>query len=465
MSDLNTNSSASPEVAVQAATAAGTQPHEESTSAAQGSLKARRWRLLGVATGVLALLGAGYGAYWAKNLRYVESTDDAYVSGNVVQITPQVSGTVVEIGADNTQFVKAGQTLVRLDQEDAKVALDQAEAQLAKTVREVRNLFATSAQLQAAVDVRKADLTTAQQDLSRRERLGASGAVSQEELQHARDTLKVSQAALVSAEQQLNANQARVDGTTIANHPEVRNAAAAVRSAYLAYARTQLPAPVSGFIAQRSVQLGQRVSPGAPLMAVVPLEQVWVDANFKEPQLADIRVGQPVALTADVYGSHVQYRGTVIGFGAGTGSAFALLPAQNATGNWIKVVQRVPVRIALDARQLQEHPLQIGLSMKANIDTHDRSGSTLPRLAATSVSYATDVFHSDENIADTRVHDIITSNETGRPMAAAATTRPPEGAARLAEAHAPAEGVKPGNLATVTDRKLQSTPVATMHAF
>jgi len=213
------------------------------------------------------------------------------------------------------------------------------------------------------------------------------------------------------------------------------------------------------------VQLGQRVSPGAPLMAVVPLEQVWVDANFKEPQLADIRVGQPVALTADVYGSHVQYRGTVIGFGAGTGSAFALLPAQNATGNWIKVVQRVPVRIALDARQLQEHPLQIGLSMKANIDTHDRSGSTLPRLAATSVSYATDVFHSDENIADTRVHDIITSNETGRPMAAAATARPPEGAARLAEAHAPAEGVKPGNLATVTDRKLQSTPVATMHAF
>ena len=465
MSDLNTNSSAPPEVAVPAATAAGTQPHEESTSAAQGSLKARRWRLLGVATGVLALLGAGYGAYWAKNLRYVESTDDAYVSGNVVQITPQVSGTVVEIGADNTQFVKAGQTLVRLDQEDAKVALDQAEAQLAKTVREVRNLFATSAQLQAAVDVRKADLTTAQQDLSRRERLGASGAVSQEELQHARDTLKVSQAALVSAEQQLNANQARVDGTTIANHPEVRNAAAAVRSAYLAYARTQLPAPVSGFIAQRSVQLGQRVSPGAPLMAVVPLEQVWVDANFKEPQLADIRVGQPVALTADVYGSHVQYRGTVIGFGAGTGSAFALLPAQNATGNWIKVVQRVPVRIALDARQLQEHPLQIGLSMKANIDTHDRSGSTLPRLAATSVSYATDVFHSDENIADTRVHDIITSNETGRPMAAAATARPPEGAARLAEAHAPAEGVKPGNLATVTDRKLQSTPVATMHAF
>jgi len=423
MSDSNVNSTSEPVAAA---------PAQHSTVPTR-SLKVRRWRLLGVTTGVLVLFGAAYGAYWAKDLRYVQSTDDAYVSGNVVQITPQVSGTVVEIGADNTQFVKAGQTLVRLDQEDAKVALDQAEAQLAKTVREVRTVFATSAQLRAAVEVRKADLTTAQQDLSRRERLGASGAVSAEELQHARDTLKAAQAALVSAEQQLNANQARVDGTTVANHPDVRNAAAAVRSAYLAYSRTQLPAPVSGFVAQRSVQLGQRVGPGAALMAVVPLDQVWVDANFKEPQLADIRVGQPVTLTADVYGRQVRYRGTVVGFGAGTGSAFALLPAQNATGNWIKVVQRVPVRIALDARQLQEHPLQIGLSMKVNIDTHDRNSSTLPRLAATSVSYATDVFHSDEDIADTRVRAIIASNETGRTVAGAAPRAASDaGAAHLA---------------------------------
>jgi len=407
---------------------------EEPQAVKKPPLKARRLRLLGVATGVFALLGAGYVAYWAKNLRYDQSTDDAYVSGNVVQITPQVSGTVVAIGADNTQFVKAGQALVKLDQEDAKVALDQAEAQLAKTVREVRNLFATSAQLQAAVQVRQADLTTAQQDLERRERLGKSGAVSAEELQHARDNLKASQAAQVSAEQQLNANRARVDGTTVADHPDVRNAAAAVRSAYLAYERTQLPAPVSGFVAQRSVQLGQRVSPGAPLMAVVPLDQVWVDANFKEPQLADIRVGQPVALHADVYGSRVQYHGRVVGFGAGTGSAFSLLPAQNATGNWIKVVQRVPVRIALDAHELEEHPLQVGLSMKANVDTHDRTGSTLPRLAATSVSYATDVFHSDADIADTRVRDIIASNESARATAAAAprTAGPPQAGPRLA---------------------------------
>ena len=385
------------------------------------TLKARRLRWLAIAGGAFAVLGGAYAAYWAANLRHVQSTDDAYVSGNVVQITPQVSGTVVAIGADDTQFVKAGQTLVKLDQEDAKVALDQAEAQLARTVREVRNLFATSAQLQAAVEVRQADLTTAEQDLERRERLGASGAVSKEELTHARDTLRAAQAGLMAARQQLLANKARVDGTTLADHPEVRNASAAVRSAYLAYERTQLPAPVSGFVARRNVQLGQRVSPGAALMAVVPLDQVWVDANFKESQLQDIRVGQPVVLTADVYGRSVEYRGKVAGFGAGTGAAFALLPAQNATGNWIKVVQRVPIRVALDSGDLERHPLAVGLSMKADVDTHDRSGSLLPRLAAESPSWSTDVFSAGDDVASQRVKAIIAANESGRAIPAAAT--------------------------------------------
>lgn len=426
---------------------------------------ARRKRLLGIVIGVFLVAGLGWTAWWLLSGRWHESTDDAYVGGNLVQVNPQITGTVVAIRADDTEFVKAGDPLVELDKTDARVSLESAEAQLARTVRAVRNLLATSEGLQANVAQRKADLDKAEQDLARRKQVEDIGAVSGEEMQHARDAVAAARAAYEAARQQSQAQRVLVERTSIETHPDVQNAAARVREAYLTLGRTTLPAPVSGVVARRTVQVGQRVSPGAPLMAIVPLEQVWVDANFKEPQLADIRVGQPVALTADVYGSQVQYRGTVIGFGAGTGSAFALLPAQNATGNWIKVVQRVPVRIALDARQLQEHPLQIGLSMKANIDTHDRSGSTLPRLAATSVSYATDVFHSDENIADTRVHDIITSNETGRPMAAAATTRPHEGAARLAAAHAPAEGVKPGNLATVADRKLQSTPVATMHAF
>jgi membrane fusion protein, multidrug efflux system len=371
----------------------------------------KRWLWLSLVGGTFLVIGAAYGLYWANVLRYRQSTDDAYVNGNIVQITPQVAGTVVSIGADDTQFVKAGQPLVRLDQADAKVALDQSEAQLAKTVREVRNLFATSAQLRAAVDLRRSDLATAQKDLARRERLGNSGAISTEELQHARDSVRSAEAALMSAQQQLAGNQARVDGTTLENHPDVRNGSAAVRSAYLTFSRTVLPAPVSGFVARRAVQLGQRVSPGAPLMSVVPLDQVWVDANFKEPQLAGMRVGQPVLLTADLYGGGFRYHGKVAGFGAGTGSAFALLPAQNATGNWIKIVQRVPVRIALDPRELAERPLQIGLSMKVEVSIRDAGGARLPELAHNEPAYATDVFHSVDEEADARVQEIIAAND------------------------------------------------------
>ena len=305
------------------------------SSPASVGMRKRRIRWLAIVIGAFAMVGIAYGGYWMTTLRYVQSTDDAYVSGNVVQITPQISGTVIAIGADDTQFVKAGQPLVQLDQADAKVALDQAEAQLAKSVREVRNLFATSGQLSATVEMRQSDVAKVDLDLGRRERLAASGAVSREELQHARDAMTSAKAALAAAQQELAANRARVDRTTVENHPDVRNAAAHLRDAYLTYARTVLPAPVSGFVAKRAVQLGQRVSPGTPLMAIVPLDQVWVDANFKEPQLAGMRAGQAVTLTADIYGGKVEYHGKITGFGAGTGAAFALLPAQNATGNWI----------------------------------------------------------------------------------------------------------------------------------
>ena len=313
--------------------------------------------------------------------------------------------------APTTQVVKAGAPLVRLDQADAKVALDQAEAQLAKTVREVRSLFATSAQLQATVAMRQSDLDRANEDFARRERLASSGAISGEERQHARDAYDSAKAALLAAQQQLEANRARVDRTTVDNHPDVRNASARVRDTYLTYSRTTLPSPVGGFVAKRAVQLGQRVSPGTPLMAIVPLDQVWVDANFKEPQLAAMRLGQPVTLRADLYGGKVRYHGTVSGFGAGTGSAFALLPAQNATGNWIKIVQRVPVRVALDPHELAAHPLQIGLSMQVEVDTHDRGGERLPQLVQSARAYATDVFGSVDATADERVKTIIADNE------------------------------------------------------
>ncbi len=390
----------------------------------------RRWRWLGAVLGVFLTAGAVYGAYWTQVLRYHQSTDDAYVGGNVVQITPQISGTVVAIGADDTQFVKAGQPLVRLDPADARIALDQAEAQLARTVRDVRNLYATSSQLAAAVQMRQTELAAAQSDLARRQRLGATGAVSGEELQHAADAVKTAQAELTAAEQQLAANRARVDGTTLKDHPQVRDAAAAVRNAYLTLERTELTAPVAGFVARRNVQLGERVSPGTPLMAVVPLDQVWVDANFKEPQLAHMRVGQRVLLTADLYGGRVVYHGTVAGFGAGTGAAFSLLPAQNATGNWIKIVQRVPVRISLDPREIAAHPLQIGLSMKADVDVKGGvDGARLPQVADNQNAWTAAVPGTSDAEADARVQAIIAANQSAATNAAAARATSAAGAA------------------------------------
>jgi membrane fusion protein (multidrug efflux system) len=380
----------------------------------------KRTRLLTIVLGTFALLGMDWALYWTLIGRFYESTDDAYVSGNVVQITPQIDGTVIAIGADDTNFVKAGQTLVMLDKADTRIALEDAESKLAKTVREVRNMKATSKQLAATVELRRANLAKAQDDLARRERIMRSGAVSTEDVQHARDALKVAQADLTATEQQQAATYALVDNTTIANHPDVQNAAAQVRNAYLNFARTELPAPVSGFVAKRNVQVGQHVASGMILMSVVPLDQVWVDANFKEGQLANVRPGQPVTLTADIYGSSVEYQGTVAGFGAGTGSAFALLPAQNATGNWIKVVQRVPVRIKLDPRQLADHPLQIGLSMQVEVNTHGREGTRLSQIA-TVQAYQTDAFKSIDDLAAKRIAAIIAVNSGGAQAKASST--------------------------------------------
>jgi len=376
---------------------------------ANGNGARKRW--LAAVVGAFALIGIAYGVYWSLVLRYEQSTDDAYVSGNIVQITPQIAGTVVKIAAEDTQFVKAGTPLVELDPSDAKIALEQADARLAKTVRDVRGLFATTAQLKANVDVRNADVARATEDLARRQRLAGAGAVSGEELQHARDALTSAKAALAAAQQEFAANQARVDRTTVESHPDVRAAAAQVHDAYLDVARTTLPAPVSGYVAKRSVQLGQRVAPGAPLMAIVPLAEVWVDANFKEPQLATMRIGQPATLTADLYGGKVHYHGTVAGFGAGTGSAFALLPAQNATGNWIKIVQRVPVRIALDRKELEAHPLQVGLSMQVDVDTHERDGERLPQRVHATPPLTTDVYDAVDAAATQRVRAIIAAND------------------------------------------------------
>ncbi|ANY15716.1 efflux RND transporter periplasmic adaptor subunit [Bordetella pseudohinzii] len=382
-----------------------------------------RKRLLLIATGAFIVLALGYGAWWALFGSHFESTDDAYVHGNLVQITPQVPGTVVAIEADDTEMVKAGQPLVRLDPADTDVALQQAEARLAQTVRQVRTLYVQNDSLAADVEVRQADigraqadLNRAQSDLKRRQALAASGGVSGEEILHAETTLKTAQAglaqaraALASAQAKRATNLALTQGTTVENHPDVRRAAADLRNAWLASSRTVLPAPVGGMVARRSVQVGQRVAPGSVLMNVVPLDQIWVEANFKEGQLRHMREGQPVTMTADMYGGSVKYHGKVVGLDAGTGSAFALLPAQNATGNWIKVVQRVPVRITLDPEDLKKHPLRIGLSMDVEVDVGKDEGQALTAARA-EPAWSTRAFEPAHDEVDALIAKIIKDN-------------------------------------------------------
>ena len=369
---------------------------------------ARRKQLLILAALVL-LAGLAYTVWWALVARYHEHTDNAYVSGNLVQITPQTSGTVLSILADDTDYVTAGQPLVLLDPADARVALEQAEADLAQQVRLARNLFASRAAAAAQLAVRQAELTRAEADLARRQQ-AAGGAVAQEELAHAQSAVLTARAAQTSAKEQLIASEAQTEGTTPAEHPAVQRAAAKVREAHLAMTRAMLPAPVSGYVAKRSVQVGQRIQPGAPLMAIVPLTGLWVEANFKESQLARMRIGQPVTLRADVYGSQVEYHGKVLGLGAGTGGVFSLLPAQNATGNWIKVVQRVPVRVSLDAAELAAHPLRVGLSMLAEVDLHDQSGPVLGTTPRQAPALQTTVFGGTDPQAEQRVARIIAAN-------------------------------------------------------
>ena len=394
-------------------------PQQHAASApAQGNGK--RKRMMTLLAAVIAIAAIAYGLYYFLVARFHESTDDAYVNGNVVQITPQVVGTVVAVKADDTQTVKAGDPLVLLDPADSRIALQQTEASLAQTVRQVRGLFVNDDQYRAQVALRQSDLSKAEDDLRRRLAVAQTGAVSQEEISHARDAVKAAQASLDAAQQQLSSNRALTANTTIATHPNVLAAAAKVRDAYLANARNTLPAPVTGYVAKRSVQVGQRVSPGTPLMSVVPLNGVWVDANFKEVQLNHMRIGQPVELTADIYGTSVVYHGKVVGFSAGTGAAFSLLPAQNATGNWIKVVQRLPVRIELDPRELDKHPLRIGLSMQVDVNIKDERGNQLGDIRNT--VYQTDVFAKYGDEANAEIARIIDENAGGD--AAPATARP-----------------------------------------
>lgn len=369
----------------------------------------RRRRLLLILGAVVVVAAIVWGLYWLLIARFDVSTDDAYVGGNVVSITSRENGTVLALHTDNTQMVRRGQLLVELDPITASVNLQAAEADLGRTIRNVRSEFSKVDALRPQVDAARVALSQAQADYKRRMASTADGAVSAEEVSHARDAVTAAQANLSAAQGGLSQGLAAVQGADIANNPDVLASTARLRAAAIVYGHMKLIAPVDGVVAQRTVQLGQQIAPGTPLMAVVPLDDLWVDANFKEGQLADMRVGQPVTVTADIYGGSVTYHGKVEGLGAGSGSAFALLPPQNASGNWIKIVQRVPVRVWLDPRELRDHPLRVGLSVTVDVDVHDKSGPLIGT-AAQSHEVRADVNDAGNQLADQLVAQIFAQN-------------------------------------------------------
>lgn len=405
-------------------TTADPHPDQQAAPASAAGHNGKRKRLLWIILLLVIVAAIAGWLYWLLLLKNYVSTDDAYVAGNVVQITPQINGTVIAIDADDTDYVQAGKPLIRIDSTDADVALSQAEAALAQAVRQTRTLYANNSTLAANISQRAAEVKRAQTDLrkarddyQRRAAVASQGAVSGEELQHAKDAVDsasnayaAARAGAASASEQLTSNTALTDGIRVQDHPSVKQAAAAVRSAYLNKTRCEILSPVTGLVGKRSVQLGQRVTTGSPLMAVVPLDQVWVDANFKESQLRDVRIGQSVHLVSDIYGSKIEYHGRVEGFSAATGSAFSLLPAQNATGNWIKIVQRLPVRIALDKEQLRAHPLRIGLSMDVEVDISQHDGKLLADSSQVSAVHATRVFEAKGDAAQQLIDTIIADN-------------------------------------------------------
>ena len=383
-------------------------------AATQTPRNKRRGFLLRLLLAVVVIAGIAWALWYFLDGRWYEGTDDAYVGGNVVQLTPQIPGTVVTIGADDGDLVKQGDVLVKLDQSNADVALAEAKANLAATVRKVRGLYSSVNGQQALVAQQQTAVAKAKADYDRRVGLARSGAISAEELSHARDELTAAQSALVTAQQQYQTSKVLVDDTVVASHPDVQAAAAKFRASYLDDERTTLVAPVTGYVAMRSVQLGQRVAPGTPLMAVVPLHQVWIDANFKETQLTHMRIGQPVTIRSDVYGGAVTYQGKVQSLGIGTGSAFSLLPAQNATGNWIKIVQRIPVRVVFtDPKQLEQHPLRLGMSLNVDVNLHDRSGPTLAQRTPSQPAFSTDIYQQQLARADAEIKEIIHANMAG----------------------------------------------------
>jgi membrane fusion protein, multidrug efflux system len=370
----------------------------------------KRRNILLLIAAVFIVLGALWAAYWVLVLSKREQTDDAYVNGNKVVISAQVSGTVIAVLADDTQLVKAGQVLVRLDPIDAETNLSRTASVLAQTVRQVRQQKSTADQYDSVIETRKLELARAEADLAKREPLLAAHAIAPEDVRHARESVELARAALTQAVRQSVSSHALVDGTQVEDNPQVLQARAAYRDAWIAAQRNAVVAPVTGYVAERSVQLGQHIQAGQALMTVIPLNSLWVDANFKEVQLRHLRIGQPAEVRSDLYGGAYIFHGHVKGMSAGTGAAFALLPAQNASGNWIKVVQRVPVRIQIDDADLVKSPLRVGLSATVTVDTTSRSGPVLAMDANDKPVGDTQVYTQDLDKANAEADAVVRRN-------------------------------------------------------
>jgi membrane fusion protein, multidrug efflux system len=380
------------------------------TASAPAPTNGNRRNVLVLIAVIFIVLGILWGAYWVLVLAKREQTDDAYVNGNRVVISAQISGTVIAVLADDTQLVKAGQVLVRLDPVDAETSLNRTAGALAQTVRQVRQEKATAEQYDSVIETRKLELARAEADLAKREPLLAARAIAPEELRHARESVALARAALNQAVRQATSSHALVDGTQVADNPAVLQAKAVYRDAWIAAERNAVVAPVTGYVAERSVQLGQHIQAGQALMTVIPLNSLWVDANFKEVQLRHLRIGQPAQVRSDLYGGSFIYHGHVEGMSAGTGAAFSLLPAQNASGNWIKVVQRVPVRIQIDDADLVKSPLRVGLSATVTVDTTTRNGPVLAMRPAAAPVGDTQVYTQDLDKANAEADAVVHRN-------------------------------------------------------
>ncbi len=379
-------------------------------SAEPAPANSKRRNILLLIALVFIVLGAIWTAYWVLVIAKREQTDDAYVNGNKVVISAQISGTVIAVLADDTQLVKAGQVLVRLDPTDSETSLSRTASALAQTVRQVRQQKSTADQYDSVIQTRRVELARAEADLAKREPLLADHAIAPEEVRHARESVELAKAALTQAVRQATSSHALVDGTEVEENPAVLQAKAAFRDAWIASQRNGVVAPVTGYVAERSVQLGQHIQAGQALMTVIALNSLWVDANFKEVQLRHLRIGQPAQVRSDLYGGSFIFHGHVQGMSAGTGAAFSLLPAQNASGNWIKVVQRVPVRIQIDDADLVKSPLRVGLSATVTVDTTNRDGSVLASSATDTAVGHTQVYTQDLDTANAEADAVVRRN-------------------------------------------------------